>query len=76
MRNSLKAIRTLSLVAILCFDAWVVNSVVKSGNLADKNGTSGAFTPLETLGLVVGFVVTVAYVLLLGTVQKKPSDED
>jgi predicted branched-subunit amino acid permease len=64
----LKAIRSLILVAILCFDAWVVNSVVKSGN--------GAFTPLEILGLVVGFVVTVAYVLLVGRVQRKPSDED
>jgi hypothetical protein len=76
VRNSLKAIRSLILVAILCFDAWVVNSVVKSGNLADQNGTSGAFTPLEILGLVVGFVVTVAYVLLVGRVQRKPSDED
>lgn len=71
-----RTIRILGCAAILGFDAWVVNSVVKSGNLADQNGTSGAFTPLETLGLVVGFVVTVAYVLLLGRVQRKPSDED
>ena len=76
MRNSLKAIRTLSLVAILCFDAWVVNSVVKSGNLADQNGTSGAFTPIEILGLAVGVAATVACVLLLGRAKGKPSGED
>lgn len=76
MRKRFNPIQILSLAVILCFDAWVVNSVVKAGNLADKNGTSGAFTPLEILGLATGLVATITYALLARRAQGKvPTDE-
>jgi hypothetical protein len=76
MKEAIRFVAALSLAAILGFDAWVVNSVVKAGNLADENGTSGAFTPLEILGLATGLVATITYGLLARRAHSKlPTDE-